>query len=887
MAGEAAPLGAELLTFARFLDSSAERLTYGYGQRSLSELRAREFGRLAGTIYLDHAGATLYPQSQLTSFTNDLIGNVYGNPHSQNISSKLTHDTVEQVRYRILAHFHTTPEDYSVIFTSGTTAALKLVAEAFPWVPHGPESSGSQFCYLTDSHTSVVGMREVTRAMGVPSIPLSPEDMRLAEKWGVATRDPDCQVPHLFCYPAQSNFSGTRYPLSWIREVKSGQMCPANVPGKWFVLLDAASYVSTSPLDLSVHQADFVPISFYKIFGFPTGLGALLVNNQTASLLRKSYFGGGTAAAYLAGEDFYIPRQSVTERFEDGTISFLDVIALKHGFDALQHLTGGMEHIRQHTFTLTKYTYAALSALRYPNGAPVVRIYSDSEFSSPEVHGPIINFNVLDDNGTIIGYSQVDKMASLYNIQVRTGCFCNTGACQRHLGISNDDIKKNLQAGHVCGDEVDLIDGKPTGSVRISFGYMSTLEDAQAFLRFIIATRLCPSHGQSLLQVTPREAGAPQAEDKAGNISATVDGSSPSFQEDTPTYSQVWNNPPTTVDVVGLHPPLSEAVRTQETPSEKAPGVPDKVLGTHIITNIYLYPIKSCAAFEVKTSWPIGNQGLLYDRNWMVVNHNGICLSQKQEPRLCLIQPFIDLQQKIMVIKAQGMEPIKVPLEDSNEPTQICQSKVCADRVNTYDCGEKLSSWLSRFFGRPCHLIKQSSNFQRNAKKKHGKDQSGTTAALSLVNEAQYLLINRSSVLELQQQLNVSGENGMEELFPVKDLIPRFRANIITNGTRPFEEEKWDEISIGSMRFQVVGPCHRCQMICIDQQTGQRNQDVFQKLSESRERKVNFGVYLMHAPLDLSSPGFLTVGSQILPVLKENIDHHNLPASKKHQDVTS
>ncbi|XP_036085860.1 molybdenum cofactor sulfurase isoform X2 [Rousettus aegyptiacus] len=791
MAGAAAQPGPELLDFAAFRDSSTQPVVYGYGQRSLRELRAREFRRLEGTVYLDHAGATLFPQSQLTSFTHDLMENVYGNPHSQNISSKLTHDTVEQVRYR-------------------------------------------------------------------------PEEMESAEKRGAATGDPDCQLPHLFCYPAQSNFSGTRYPLTWIGDVKSGRMCPVSVPGKWFVVLDAASYVSTSPLDLSVHQADFVPLSFYKIFGFPTGLGALLVHNRIAPLLRKTYFGGGTAAAYLAGEDFYIPRQSVVERFEDGTISFLDVIALKHGFDALERLTGGMENIKQHTFTLARYTYTALSSLRYPNGACVVRIYSDSEFSSPEVQGPVINFNVLDESGNIIGYSQVDKMASLYNIQVRTGCFCNTGACQRHLGISDKMVKKHLQAGHVCGDDVDLIDGQPTGSVRISFGYMSTLEDAQAFLRFIIATRLCPSGGQPIPQATP---GAPPAESEAQNtMTATMDGCSSSPEEDTDPDPKVWNDLSTAVDAVSLNPPVLEATRTQHTPSEIAAGVLDGGLGPHVVTNLYLYPIKSCAAFEV-TRWPLGKQGLLYDRSWMVVNHNGICLSQKQEPRLCLIQPFIDLQQRIMVIKAKGMKPIEVPLEQNGEQAQICQSKVCADRVNTSDCGEKISSWLSEFLGRPCHLIKQSSNFQRNAKK-HGKGQSaGTTATLSLVNKAQYLLINRSSVLELQQQLNASDENGKEKLFPMKDLISRFRANIITNGTSAFEEEKWDEISIGPLHFQVLGPCHRCQMICIDQKTGQRNQNVFQKLSESRERKVNFGVYLMHTSLDLSSH-FLSVGSQVLPVLK-------------------
>ncbi|XP_038186287.1 molybdenum cofactor sulfurase isoform X1 [Arvicola amphibius] len=856
MACGTAERGPEPPAFQRHPEAIAPRLAHGYGLRR--ELRDLEFGRLAGTVYLDHAGATLFPQSQLTNFTKDLMENVYGNPHSQNITSKLTHDTVEQVRYRILSHFHTTPEDYTVIFTSGSTAALRLVAEAFPWVSQTPKNCGSHFCYLTDNHTSVVGMRKVASAMNVTSTPVKPEDMWSLEEKGAGACDPDCQLPHLFCYPAQSNFSGTRYPLSWIEEVKSGRRSPVSVSGRWFVLLDAASYVSTSPLDLSAHQPDFVPVSFYKIFGLPTGLGALLVSKRVAPLLRKGYFGGGTAAAYLAGEDFYIPRPSVAERFEDGTISFLDIIALKHGFDALEHLTGGMENIQRHTFALAQYTHSALSSLCYPNGAPVVRIYSDSEFSSPDVQGPIINFNVLDDGGSIIGYSQVDKMASLYNIHLRTGCFCNLGACQRHLGLSDKMVKKHFQAGHVCGDDVDIIDGRPTGSVRVSFGYMSTLEDAQAFLRFIRAICLRSPGDQSIPQASTGDAGA---------LSPESDCHSP--PEGACTGATVCNDSCPAANTVDLDLSLSKASSIQQTLPEEAAGIPNGDLGAHVVTNIYLYPIKSCAAFEV-TKWPVGSKGLLYDRNWMVVNHNGICLSQKQEPRLCLIQPLINLQQKIMVIKAKGMEPIEVPLEEDNERAQICQSRVCADRVNTYDCGENVSRWLSKFFGRPCHLIKQSPDFQRNARKTPRKGQSpGTAATLSLVNEAQYLLVNTSSVLELQQQLNASDEHRKEEPFSVKDLVSRFRANIITKGARAFEEEEWDEVSVGSLHFQVLGPCHRCQMICIDQQTGQRNQDVFQKLSESRGRKVNFGVYLMHVSLDLSSPCFLSVGSEVLPMLKE------------------
>ncbi|NWW89163.1 MOCOS sulfurase, partial [Rhynochetos jubatus] len=548
-----------------------------------------------GITYLDHAGSALFPESLLKAFTDDLRNNVYGNPHSQNISSKLTYDTIEHVRYRILQHFHTTAEDYTIIFTSGCTAALKLVAEAFPWIPEGTKEPSSRFCYLTDSHTSVVGMRGITASMNVLSVPIKPKEILLSEKNTLPAEEQNCTTPHLFSYPAQSNFSGTKYPLSWIQDVKSGKLHPIKIPGKWFVLLDAASYVSSSPLDLGVHQADFIPISFYKIFGFPTGLGALLVNNRIAPFLRKTYFGGGTAAAYLAGEDFYFPRKSIAERFEDGTVSFLDIIALKHGFDVLEKLTGGMEKIRQHTFALAHYTYTVLSALKYPNGAPVVRIYSNTDFSNPDVQGPIINFNVIDENGEVIGFSQVDKMASLYNIHVRTGCFCNTGACQMHLGISNEDIQKNLQAGHVCGDNIDLVDGHPTGSVRISFGYMSSFEDAQNFLKFIIAIRLSKSDTDipfqsSITKLTtepvPGDQPAFSNAEKLSPVPHLLD-------------RELGNISSVTKTTVSWQPPEDEAESIRAAVSETA--VPPCRRGGEpiTVTNIYIYPIKSCSAFEV------------------------------------------------------------------------------------------------------------------------------------------------------------------------------------------------------------------------------------------------------------------------------------------------
>ncbi|XP_067866818.1 molybdenum cofactor sulfurase isoform X2 [Heterodontus francisci] len=831
---------------------------HGYGA-DIGALRAREFGRLTGITYLDHGGATLYAHSQIHHFYQDLAENIYGNPHSANITSRLTHDTIECVRYRILQHFNTSPEEYTIIFTSGSTAALKLVAESFQWSCAEQRDSRSQFCHLTDNHTSVVGMRGLSALAGALTISVNHNEI-YEDKKSLVGKVENCHTHHLFCYPAQSNFSGTKYPLTWIRDIKAKKLSPfSRIPGKWYVLVDAASFVSTSPLDLGLHQADFIPISFYKIFGFPTGLGALLVKNESGHMLGKRYFGGGTAASYLSGEDFYVPKQSLSDRFEDGTISFLDIIAVNHGFDALDKFTGGMQNIMLHTFSLARYTYIILSGMCHANGTPVARIYSDNEFETPEAQGPIINMNVLDEKGVIVGYSKVDKLANLYNIHLRTGCFCNTGSCQQHLGISDEDVKKNLKAGHVCGDSLDLIDGRPTGSVRISFGYISTFDDAQTFLKFIIdcfvKQPVCFDK-DTLSKLT--RCGTMKESDESWTENLTDGKTKKVSSEIAATHNSLYQHFSDNQSELNKNPENSKLIYYD--------------CESVILTNIYLYPIKSCAAVEVK-KWPIGKHGLLYDRTWMIVNQNGICLSQKQEPRLCFIHPHIDLEQRIMTINAEGMDSIMVPLEEGDGrqfPHQFCQTKVCGDRVKGLDCGEKVAGWISTFLGRQCYLIRQSSSFHRVLKKQHIQVQgqgSTQSSSLSLVNEAQYLLINMASILHLKEQIlqrDGTSDSNSTEALTTEELIHRFRANLVISAKCPFEEDDWAEIDIDGVSFKIVGLCSRCQMICINQENGKRSTEPLQTLYSSKDKKMTFGVYLLHQlPATSGHCAILAVGSQV------------------------
>ncbi|XP_029496795.1 molybdenum cofactor sulfurase-like isoform X2 [Oncorhynchus nerka] len=746
----------QLCTFESF-----EEVWNHYGYKSVfQDVIEREFSRIKGITYLDHAGTTLYPESLVREFYQDICTNVYGNPHSHNPSSRLTHDTVEHVRYRILQHFNTTPDEYSVIFTSGSTAALKLVAESFPWRPPTAAEPASQFCYLTDNHTSVVGIRGVISALGVVSLPVSPEEIEARAK--------------------------------------------------------------------DVDQSE--------------GLGALLVRNDTAALLRKTYFGGGTAAAYLAGDNYYVPASNMSSRFEDGTVSFLDIIALNHSFDSLHTLTGGMDKIQLHTFGLTRYTYMLLSSLCHGNGQPVAQIYSDSEFENPSTQGAILNFNLMDCHGQMIGYSQVDKLASLFNIHLRTGCFCNAGACQLFLGITNQVVKSNLQAGHVCGDNIDLVDGRPTGSVRVSFGYMSTFQDCQNFLNFVA----------DCFVEKPVKVDQDKLDRLKSNTSSK--GSSPCL------LTMLTNGKP---DHIGER----EHASTDLVVNQRGGKAITKDAKSHekaqTLTNIYIYPIKSCAAFEV-TDWPMGALGLLHDRGWMVVNGNGVCLNQKREPGLCLIHPQIYLPSNTLLLQASGMNTICVPLKNHSEPPQshrVCQNMVCGDRVETVDCGDEAASWLSEFLGQPCRLIRQSPDFSRVMKKGHEKEISST--ALSLVNEAQYLIVNRASVDLLQRHITNRQESSDDhQPLDTQTLISRFRANLVISGKEPFEEDDWSHLIIGNTHFQVAGRCGRCQMIGVDQSTGAKTKEPLLSLSAYRKGKVTFGVYLVHQSLE-DSNSTLSVGSSV------------------------
>lgn len=266
------------------------------------------FSLISGQLYLDHIGATQYPQSLIDSYLNDLSKNIYGNPHSHNPSSQLTTERINEVRNKILHHFNTSSDEYSVVFTSGATASIKLVAKCFDW------QQSSMLCFLQNSHTSVIGMRECALKHGGNFVCITDTELQSKDLKHLLQdnqiKDQKCHgCSNLFVFPAMCNFSGKKYPLDWISTIKD-----LDTASQWFTMVDAASYVSTSNLDLNKHKADFIPVSFYKMFGFPTGVGALIIRNQSTDVLKKAYYGGGTVMATISSERFHVLRPNISDR---------------------------------------------------------------------------------------------------------------------------------------------------------------------------------------------------------------------------------------------------------------------------------------------------------------------------------------------------------------------------------------------------------------------------------------------------------------------------------------------------------------------------------------------------------------------------------------------
>ncbi|RPB12903.1 PLP-dependent transferase [Morchella conica CCBAS932] len=763
-------------------------VSLGYNPH-VEELRTTEYPQLKDITYLDHAGTTLYATSLIHAFSSDLCSNIYGNPHSPSPSSQQTTKRIDDIRLRVLRLFNADPEEFDVVFCANATAGMKLVLEAFTAQPEG-----FRYRYHIDAHTSLVGIRELAKEATCYT-----SDAEV-ELW---LRSP-CEDDGvgLFGWPAQSNFTGRRLPQDWAGRVRKAQ-------SGWYSLLDAAALVTTSLLNLrdSETAPDFTVLSFYKMFGFPD-LGALIVRRASAGILKtRGYFGGGTVDAVVGcGGSFNARKEdSPHSHLEDGTSAFHSILALDAAITTHERLYGDYGTISRHAFSLVAIMYDLLSNLRHGNGRKLCQIYSSSDYKSPLTQGPIIAFNMQRADGTWVGYAEVEKLASVKNIHLRTGGLCNPGGIEQHVGLAAWEIEQNYLSGHRCWDDQDVMRGKPTGAIRISLGAMSTVNDLLVFLRFL--EEFYVDH------TTPTPAVARQP-----SASAAL-----------------------TVENLTIYPIKScggYSIPASQPWELRPHGLAwDREwclvhLGTGAAIDQKRYPRMALIrpSVDLKT-------GMLH-----ITIHNHTAPSSSPQ--------------------------LSIPLSCTPEELHTLHpspSRVCGDKITalTYSA-QHIVDFFTAAVGVPCTLARfPATSGQRHFKPHLGgaaKAEAGGEAPIGLSNESPILLVHRASVDALNAAILCTGGKAAR--------ADVFRANIVVRGgAGAYAEDRWAHVKVGGEFFEVLGACRRCHMVCVDQETAVKNEEPYVTLAKSRRvgGRVVFGVHMKHLAVEgkAGGVGLVRVGEAV------------------------
>jgi selenocysteine lyase/cysteine desulfurase len=355
------------------------------------------------------------------------------------------------------------------------------VGEAYQFRPW------SRLVLTADNHNSVIGLREFARARraAIRYARLSPGDLRISDEevdgaLGHGVRPPGTAANRghrrgLFAYPAQSNFTGVQHPLAWVDQAQAAG---------YDVLLDAAAFVPTNRLDLGAVTPEFVTVSWYKVFGYPTGVGCLVARREALARLRRPWFSGGTivGASVQGGWHRLVDSESA---FEDGTLNFLAIPDVTTGLAWISDI--GIDLIHRRVGCLTSWLLDCLAGLKHGNGAPMTRIYGPRD---GRARGGTVAFNFLDPEGRVVDERAVGRDATVAGISLRTGCFCNPGAGEWAFGLTRRAVRGPLWRGllrrdmQTVDDYLEVIGLPSGGAVRVSLGLASNLGDIERLLDF-------------------------------------------------------------------------------------------------------------------------------------------------------------------------------------------------------------------------------------------------------------------------------------------------------------------------------------------------------------------------------------------------------------------
>jgi len=270
------------------------------------------------------------------------------------------------------------------------------------------------------------------------------------------------------------------------------------------------------------------------------------------------------------------------------------------------------------------------------------------------------------------------------------------------------------------------------------------------------------------------------------------------------------------------------------------------------LTGLFLYPVKSLGGCSVPAG-DVDDLGLVGDRRFMLIDETGKFLTQRTLPRMALIRTA--LSPEWLTLSAAGAGSCVVPRRASLDPRPATVRTVSvwkSEGLLAEDCGDAPAAWLSDVLATKCRLVRIGDNYLRPVLKPAAR----AGDRVSFADAAPFLILSEATLADLNDRLVAQGE----------DAVPmnRFRPNLVVAGCPSFAEDTWARFRIGSVVFRAGGPCARCAVPTVNQETAERGKEPLRTLANYRRdatdpTDVNFGQNLIHE----TKTGALRVGDPV------------------------
>ena len=540
-----------------------------------------------------------------------------------------------------------------------------------------------------------------------------------------------------------------------------------------------------------------------------------------------------------------------------------------------------MSEVGRHAAKLCLRLMRGMQALKHDTGKPVVEVYGNHAEYSRELlafeaasesdhtyqrllsaylamQGPTVAFNILWKDDSPVGYAEVGRLAALRCIRLRTGCFCNVGACQTALKLSADDVKRNLLAGRTCWDEApgaDILDGRPTGAVRASLGLDSTEADVDALLSLLSESFV--NRLPAVLLPTPT---SPSLQHTETNIRlAEINVYPVKSCGGLAVHSWPLYKSGLLLDREWVVADASGRALTLKTHPRLALVKPVLDLGAGVL----LLYASSDESHETSNSEQHQLRGRMGDppKKPLALHLDARVAAALRSAGAQAIHISEDAETAL-----SGLMPAAPASHDIDELVV----RVCGQRRPAASVSHDANAWFSVLLGLPCHLLRTPDDSSAPATTAattliQQESPTHTSASLSpaFANEAALLLVSRASIARLDYLLSRPGFSS----------TANFRANLVVEGSSSHAEDNWASVAVCHAILKVDKPCARCSVVNVDGRTGTIDGATLRTLSSYRRDRGNiyFGQFLsVGLPPGEQSFATLCTGSGVVPQYKKN-----------------